>query len=218
MTHQPELLHQGDVSEGNFPSGSSQTSTTASGGSDFQAAYASSAITSPPSSFNQSSFFADNLTAFGMWLDFGGGKQASEVPMHLPILLQVLLSQTHRLHALVLLRRYLALGLKAVNLALLVGIFPYILKLLQSPTAEIKQVLVCIWASIIGFDSTCRVELVREKSQSYFVQYLTGSENPTIQRCMAAFVLAELCNDYREGQQAAAARASQVLRADIIPT
>ena len=37
-------------------------------------------------------------------------------------------------------RRYLALGLKAVNLALLVGIFPYILKLLQSLTAEIKQV------------------------------------------------------------------------------
>lgn len=182
-------------------SGAGQSSST-SGSDAFQAGYGSTTITPVPA-FNQNSFFTDNLTAFGMWLDFGGGKLAREVPMHLPILLQVLLSQTHRLHALVLLRRYLALGPKAVNLALLVGIFPYILKLLQSPTAEIKQVLVCVWASIIGFDSTCRVELVRDKNQSYFVQYLIGAENPALQRCMAAFVLAELCNNYREGQQAA---------------
>lgn len=201
----PSVVPPGSIASGATfaSSGPSQASSSASSGTEaFQPIYGSAAI-APVPAFNQNSFFTDNLTAFGMWLDFGGGKVASEVPMHLPILLQVLLSQTHRLHALVLLRRYLALGPKAVNLALLVGIFPYILKLLQSPTAEIKQVLVCVWASIIGFDSTCRVELVRDKNQSYFVQYLTGPENPTMQRCMAAFVLAELCNNYREGQQAA---------------
>ena len=63
--------------------------------------------------------------------------------------------------------------------------------------------LVCVWASIIGFDSSCRVELARDKSQNYFMQYLAGAEHPPPQRCMAAFVLAELCNNYREGQQAA---------------
>ena len=122
-------------------------------------------------SMNQSAFFSDNLAAFEIWLDFGGGKWSQETPMHLPILLQVLLSQTHRLHALLLLRRYLSLGPESVNLALLVGIFPYILKLLQSPAQEIRRVLVCIWAAIIGFDPSCRVELIRDKSQVSRRQY-----------------------------------------------
>ena len=152
-------------------------------------------------STGQSAFFTDSLTAFEIWLDFGGGKKAHEAPMHLPILLQVLLSQTHRLHALLLLRRYLSLGPDAVNSALLVGIFPYILKLLQSPAVEIRHVLVCIWASVLGFDRSCRVELVRDKSQLYFIQYLSNKDHPLAQRCMAAFILSEICFEYGEGQQ-----------------
>lgn len=150
-------------------------------------------------SVTNSTFFSDHLTAFEVWLDFGGNN--SEQSTFLPMLLQVLLSQTHRLRALLLLRRYLALGSQAVNLALLVGIFPYILKLLLSPAPEIRQVLVCIWASILGFDPSCRVELVRDKSQGYFIQYLTSKDQPEAQRCMAAFILAEICNGYRDGQQ-----------------
>ena len=46
-------------------------------------------------------------------------------------MLQVLLSQVHRLRALVLLGRFLDMGPWAVDLALSVGIFPYVLKLLQ---------------------------------------------------------------------------------------
>jgi WD40 repeat protein len=149
---------------------------------------------------SQSAFFTDNLTAFEIWLDFGG-QSTTEIPLHLPVLLQVLLSQTHRLHALLLLKRYLSMGPSAVNLALLVGIFPYILKLLQSPSAEVKQVLVCIWASVLGFDPSCRMELVRDKSQGYFIQYLGGKDHPDEERCMCAFVLSEFCSEYREGQQ-----------------
>ena len=145
-----------------------------------------------------SSFFVQQLTAFEVWLDFG---DQTELPVQMPVLLQVLLSQTHRLRALLLLRRYLALGPHAVNLALLVGIFPYILKLLQSPAADIRQVLICIWASILGFDSQCRQELIRDKCQSYFVQHLHSPELPVQQRCMSAFILAEICNGHREGQQ-----------------
>ena len=149
---------------------------------------------------HQSTFFTDQLTAFEIWLDFGGEKRIHESPMHLPILLQVLLSQTHRLHALLLLRRYLALGPEAVHLALLVGIFPYILKLLQYPAVEIRQVLVCIWASVLGFDSQCRVDIVNEKSHGCFIQYLACADHPSAQRCMSAFVLSEVCSNYRVGQ------------------
>ena len=56
----------------------------------------------------------------------------------LPIVLQVLLSQAHRLRALDLLGRFLDLGPWAVNLALSVGIFPYVLKLLQSSARELR--------------------------------------------------------------------------------
>lgn len=41
----------------------------------------------------------------------------------------------------------------AVNQALLVGIFPYVLRLLQSSGApELRQVLVAIWTKILALD------------------------------------------------------------------
>ena len=52
--------------------------------------------------------------------------------LQLPIVLQVLLSQAHRVRALCLLARFLDMGSWAVNHALSVGIFPYVLKLLQA--------------------------------------------------------------------------------------
>ena len=60
---------------------------------------------------------------------------------------QVLLSQSHRLRALMLLQRFLDLGAWAVNLALSVGIFPYVLKLLQAPTHELRSVQHCSYLS-----------------------------------------------------------------------
>jgi regulator-associated protein of mTOR len=150
---------------------------------------------------SDSSFFTEHLTAFELWLDFGD--KGFEAPMHLPILLQVLLSQTHRLRALQLLRRYLTLGSYAVNLSLVVGIFPYVLKLLHSPVGEVRQLLVSIWSSILGFDPSCRQELVKDKMHPHFITYLLAREKdmPAAQRCMAAFVLSEICNGYKEGQQ-----------------
>lgn len=117
-----------------------------------------------------SPFFSEQLTAFEIWLEFGGKK--GESPMYLPILLQVLLSQTHRLRALVLLKKYLDLGPEAVNLSLLVGICPYISKLLQRPSSDIRQVLVSIWAHVIGFDPQVKIDLIRDKGHSSFIQFL----------------------------------------------
>ena len=145
------------------------------------------------------SFFNDQLSAFEMWLEFGTANSAP--PPQLPVVLQVLLSQSHRIRALQLLKKFLALGPEAIKLSLILGIFPYILKLLQNPADDIKQTLISIWASVIGFDSSCRQELVREKSQLCFIQVLGSKNVSASQRCLAAFVLAEVCNGYKEGQQ-----------------
>ena len=56
------------------------------------------------------------LTAFELWLEHGS--QDKRPPEQLPIVLQVLLSQVHRLRALVLLGRFLDMGAWAVDLAL----------------------------------------------------------------------------------------------------
>ena len=50
----------------------------------------------------------------------------------------MLLSQVHRLRALVLLGRFLDMGSWAVDLALSVGIFPYVLKLLQTTASDLR--------------------------------------------------------------------------------
>ena len=71
--------------------------------------------------------------------------------------LQVLLSQVHRLRALVLLGRFLDMGRWAVDLALSVGIFPYVLKLLQTTALDLRQTLVFIWTKILALDRSCQV-------------------------------------------------------------
>jgi len=116
--------------------------------------------------------------------------------------LQVLLSQQHRLRALILLARFLDLGSWAVNQALSVGIFPYVLKLLQSPAQELREVLVFIWAKILALDKSCQLDLVKDNGQFYFITVLSNTKIPAAQRTQAAFVLSVICNNCRPGQSA----------------
>jgi regulator-associated protein of mTOR len=104
--------------------------------------------------FVHSPFFEEQLTAFQVWLTLGS--RTRNPPEQLPIVLQVLLSQVHRLRALELLGRFLDLGPWAVNLALSVGIFPYVLKLLQSNAGELRPLLVFIWAKILAVDNVSK--------------------------------------------------------------
>ena len=69
----------------------------------------------------------------------------------------MLLSQIHRLRALVLLARFLDMGPWATDLALSTGIYPYVLKLLQTTAAELRPILVFIWAKILASDPSCQV-------------------------------------------------------------
>ncbi|XP_032178361.1 regulatory-associated protein of mTOR isoform X6 [Mustela erminea] len=150
--------------------------------------------------FRHSPFFAEQLTAFQVWLTMGVENRSP--PEQLPIVLQVLLSQVHRLRALDLLGRFLDLGPWAVSLALSVGIFPYVLKLLQSSARELRPLLVFIWAKILAVDSSCQADLVKDNGHKYFLSVLADPYMPAEHRTMTAFILAVIVNSYNTGQEA----------------
>uniref|UniRef100_A0A2K5L270 Regulatory-associated protein of mTOR n=1 Tax=Cercocebus atys TaxID=9531 RepID=A0A2K5L270_CERAT len=156
----------------------------------------------PPSllALQHSPFFAEQLTAFQVWLTMG--VENRNPPEQLPIVLQVLLSQVHRLRALDLLGRFLDLGPWAVSLALSVGIFPYVLKLLQSSARELRPLLVFIWAKILAVDSSCQADLVKDNGHKYFLSVLADPYMPAEHRTMTAFILAVIVNSYNTGQEA----------------
>ncbi|GLT45528.1 hypothetical protein SLA2020_193540 [Shorea laevis] len=158
-----------------------------------------SLIEDPNAEFQPSPFFTEQLTAFEVWLDHGS--EHKKPPEQLPIVLQVLLSQCHRFRALFLLVKFLDMGPWAVDLALSVGIFPYVLKLLQTTTPELRQLLVFIWTKILALDKSCQVDLVKDLGHTYFLRFLDSMETYP-ERAMAAFVLAVIVDGHRRGQEA----------------
>ncbi|KAL7621116.1 Target of rapamycin complex 1 subunit kog1 [Parahypoxylon ruwenzoriense] len=154
--------------------------------------------------YQSSTFFAEQLTAFEVYLARGDAMQ-QKPPEQLPVVLQVLLSQQHRVRALILLGKFLDLGPWAVHLALSIGIFPYVLKLLQSAAAELKPVMVFIWTRVLAVDVSCQPDLIKDSGYNYFASILNPSEvlavaNSDEHKAMCAFVLSMLCKGYRPGQ------------------
>ncbi|KAI0770609.1 raptor N-terminal caspase like domain-containing protein [Fomes fomentarius] len=131
-------------------------------------------------------------------------------PDQLPIVLQVLLSQPHRLRALILLSQFIDLGLWAVHLALTIGIFPYITRLLQAAGQDLKPVLIFIWAQISAIDPSCQVDLYNNQGYKYFASTLAGQDAPrqgvflngSEHKAMCAFILSIIARDYAHGQNA----------------
>ncbi|KAK7206088.1 raptor N-terminal caspase like domain-containing protein [Myxozyma melibiosi] len=170
--------------------------------------------------YKHSTFFEEQLTAFEIWLKYGS--KTKRRPEQLPVVLQVLLSQVHRLRALILLSRFLDLGPWAVYLALSIGIFPYVLKLLQSPAQELRPVLVFIWARIMSVDyQNIQQELLKDNGCSYFIQILTskdglptGAENAGEHYAMCAFIIALFCRGNKAAQRAC--MGSDVLQACLL--
>lgn len=158
----------------------------------------------PSYEYQHSTFFAEQLTAFDVYLSQGAPEQ--KAPTQLPIVLQVLLSQVHRLRALVLLSKFLDLGPWAVSLALTIGIFPYVVKLLQSPANELKPIMIFIWARIVAVDITAvQQDLLKENGYQYFTNVLLPQNvimvgNASEHRAMAAFVTAMFCRDFPQGK------------------
>ncbi|KAK4192466.1 WD repeat-containing protein mip1 [Podospora australis] len=160
-----------------------------------------------PYEYVNSTFFTEQLMAFEIYL-WRGDALSKKPPEQLPVVLQVLLSQQHRLRALILLTRFLDLGPWAVQLALSIGIFPYVLKLLQSVAQDLKPVLVFIWARILAVDITCQQDLIKDNGYNYFADILKPQETipvngqivQTSHKAMCAFILAMLCKDFKPGQ------------------
>jgi regulatory associated protein of mTOR len=182
-----------------------------------------------------SRFFTDQLTAFEVWISRGGSAltkrgplslpQASmelnghdttscerhlvprKPPDQLPIVLQVLLSQPHRLRALILLSQFVDLGPWAVHLVLIVGIFPYISKLLQAAGQDLRPVLIFIWARILAVDSTVQADLYNNQGYKYFSNVLgikneDNFPNSSEHKAMCSFILASISRDFPHGQAA----------------
>ncbi|KAH0591317.1 hypothetical protein H2248_001400 [Termitomyces sp. 'cryptogamus'] len=190
--------------------------------------------------YQRNRFFADQLTAFEVWISRGGSALTKKGPMslppagdryngapetvsqqrgvdqhlvprkppdQLPIVLQVLLSQPHRLRALILLSQFVDLGPWAVHLVLTIGIFPYISKLLQAPSPDLRPVLIFIWARILAVDSTVQVDLINTQGYKYFASVLGAKSddvlpNSSEHKAMCSFILAAISRDHPLGQQA----------------
>lgn len=153
--------------------------------------------------YQHSTFFAEQLTAFEVYLM--SGPTEDRAPDQLPIVLQVLLSQAHRLRALILLSKFLDLGPWAVHLALSIGIFPYVVKLLQSAAQELKPVMVFIWARIMAVDHTVQTDLLKDNGIHYFIHILNPNSgipvgNASEHRAMCAFIVATFCKNFMQGQ------------------
>jgi len=67
----------------------------------------------------------------------------------------------------VLLGRFLDMGSWAVDLALSVGIFPYVLKLLQTTASDLRTTLILIWTKILALDKSCQVHIHARAHQAY---------------------------------------------------
>ncbi|KAJ5079023.1 regulatory-associated protein of mtor [Anaeramoeba ignava] len=148
--------------------------------------------------FKSSTFFRDNVIGFENWLL--SGTQAKYGVDLLPILLQLLLSQSYRKHALHLIAKFMDLGSWAVHKALTVGIFPYMLMLLSTHELEMKLILVSIWGKILLFDKSCQADIVKEKSYIHFIDLLASSEISHDHESAAAFVLSLILDHSHEAQ------------------
>ena len=154
--------------------------------------------------YQHSTFFTEQLTAFEVYL--GQGAPDKTPPDQLPVVLQVLMSQIHRLRALILLSKFLDLGPWAVGTALSIGIFTYVLRLLQSAATELRPVLIFIWARILAVDQSCQVDLLKDSGYKYFVQILDPQlsipiiANVSEHRAMCAFIIAMFCKGFHQGQ------------------
>lgn len=134
--------------------------------------------------FQPSTFFQDQLTSFEVYLEFAH-LTPHTTPMQLPVVLQVLLSTEHRIRALELLARFVDLGQWAIHLALSVGIHPYILKLLQSPSNQLSPLLIFLWAKIIAHDNTVQQEVGKKEYFKYILDSLKKIQHERKQERLA---------------------------------
>lgn len=154
-----------------------------------------------PKTYRPFTFFTDQMKAFSVWLDMG--PDSRDPPEQLPIIFHVLFCPKRRVKALPLISRYLQTGPAAVDIALAVGIFPYMLGLLTKPSPEIREDLVFIWSKILAFDHSGRTDLAEQKVDQFFVDFLRPTRAPEeepkpVHLACAMFVLSVIARQYAD--------------------
>ena len=155
--------------------------------------------------FPHSLFFSEQLAAFELTLDIlpaASLSSSAPPPLQLPVVLQVLLSPSHRRRALVLLARFLQRGRGSVQQVLDVGIFPYVLKLLEAGAQELREVLAFIWSRIIAADPSVADELLKEGGWRFFADGVQaqGAAATDRQRALCLHVLSLVCHQLPAAQ------------------
>jgi regulatory associated protein of mTOR len=149
--------------------------------------------------FVSSGFFTEQIEIFDVWLRYNVDSHSP--PEQLPIILQVLLSQQHRIKAMELLAKFIDFGPWAVSAALSVGIFPYVLKLLYTNPKELRPLLTFIWAKIFAVDKTCQNELIKDNGHTYFLNILEDTDVDSTHKAYAAFALSCIVDNCPQAQE-----------------
>ncbi|CUG88724.1 Hypothetical protein, putative [Bodo saltans] len=124
--------------------------------------------------YKPTTFFADQLTAFEVWVEAG---DPSELPEQLPCVILALTQISQRVRALVLLSRYLSSGPTAVAYAVRCGVLLYLSKLLMH-TPEVFLLVTIVWSQLVAVDSssTC-AELIKNLAEKHFIRLLSCDES-----------------------------------------
>lgn len=95
-------------------------------------------------------FFDAALDHMKSWIQHG--RYTMVPPPQVAMTLQLLLIPKYRARALKLLALFVDLGPWAVGLVLNLGVFPYVIKLLQLPVLQLKPMLTFVWAKLLACD------------------------------------------------------------------
>ncbi|KAG9394837.1 Regulatory-associated protein of TOR1 RAPTOR1 [Carpediemonas membranifera] len=133
------------------------------------------------------SFFTDQLTAFEVYLDHAHSGRTP--PIQLPVLLQSILSQVHRIKTLELFCRFLDLGPWAIQVAVNADTVSFMLALLfVDAEVENRHLLSFIWAKLLQGDSTAHHRLVADRKYQFFIDTLRQPRIPADRRYLILFI------------------------------
>lgn len=117
-------------------------------------------------------FFDDHLVNLQILCQTDPRKCKREIIGSLPILLQILLSQSNRIPALEILCMLFESDKEFIEQSLQIGIFPYLLKLVQSCSMETRILMARIWTQLFVHYPSTKVDFEREKCLHCYFEVL----------------------------------------------
>merc|ERR1719387_1967816 len=136
-------------------------------------------------------------------------------PRELPILLQVLLHSTTRATALRHLVAFMDLGPPAVHHAIVVGVKPYLMKILSrvlpgAEGAEIKGLLILAWAKIFVHDPGSTKDLLPKDLYTLLPALAADAAIPPEHRGVACLLVAQIAHHNPQARRALSPSAADI--------